>query len=70
MGLDENKFINNLSENKFKQLAMQDFQEAGALGVDSYPAVLIRNKQGVRELVRGFVKWTELEKLLNAELLK
>ncbi len=70
MGFDENKFINNLSGNKFKHMAMQDFQEAGALGVDSYPAVVIRNKQGVRELVRGFVKWNELEKLLNAELLK
>ena len=70
MGFDENKFMNELNKTKLKQLAMQDFQEAGALGVDSYPAVVIRNKQGVRELVRGFVKWNELEKLLNAELLK
>lgn len=67
MGLDENKFINNLSENKFKQLAMQDFQEAGALGVDSYPAVLIRNKQGVRVISRGYVDWDDFSKILFLE---
>jgi len=70
MGLDEKIFINELNENTFKQLAMQDFQEAGALGVDSYPAVLISIDGVVRELARGYMKWNELEKLLNAELLK
>jgi putative protein-disulfide isomerase len=67
MGLDENKFINNLSENKFKHMAMQDFQEAGALGVDSYPAVLIRNKQGVRVISRGYVDWDDFSKILFLE---
>jgi len=67
MGLDENKFINNLSENKFKHMAMQDFQEAGALGVDSYPAVLIRNKEGVRVISRGYVDWDDFSKILFLE---
>ena len=70
MGFDENKFMNVLNENKFKQLAMQDFQEAGALGVDSYPAVLIRIDGVVRELTRECMEWNDLEKLINAELLK
>jgi protein-disulfide isomerase-like protein with CxxC motif len=70
MGFDEKKFMNELNEYKFKQLAMQDFQEAGALGVDSYPAVLIRNDGVVRELTRGYMKWNDLEKLIKAELLK
>jgi protein-disulfide isomerase-like protein with CxxC motif len=70
MGFDEKIFINELNENTFKQLAMQDFQEAGALGVDSYPAILISIDGVVRELARGYMKWNELEKLINAELLK
>ena len=70
MGFDEKIFINELTENKFKQMAMQDFQEAGALGVDSYPAVLISIDGVVRELARGYMKWNDLEKLINAELLK
>lgn len=61
MGFDENKFMNELNENKFKQLAMQDFQVAGALGVDSYPAVLMRIDGVVRELTRGYMEWKELE---------
>ena len=67
MGLDENKFINNLSGNKFKHMAMQDFLEAGALGVDSYTAVLIRNKQGVRVISRGYVDWDDFSKILFLE---
>ena len=59
--------MNELNENKFKQLAMQDFQEAGALGVDSYPAVLIRNKQGVRVISRGYVDWDDFSKILFLE---
>jgi hypothetical protein len=51
-------------------MAMQDFQEAGALGVDSYPAVLISIDGVVRELARGYMKWNDLERLINAELLK
>jgi putative protein-disulfide isomerase len=70
MGFDEKIFINELTENKFKQMAMQDFQEAAALGVDSYPAVLISIDGVVRELARGYMKWNDLEKLINAELLK
>ena len=70
MGFDEKKFMNELNEYKFKQLAMQDFQEAGALGVESYPAVLIRSDGVVRELTRGYMKWNDLEKLIKAELLK
>ena len=61
MGFDENKFMNELNENKFKQLAMQDFQEAGALGVDSYPAVLMRIDGVVRELARECMEWEELK---------
>lgn len=61
MGFDENKFMNELNKNKFKQLAMQDFQEAGALGVDSYPAVLMRIDGVVRELIRKCMEWEELE---------
>jgi hypothetical protein len=48
-------------------MAMQDFQEAGALGVDSYPAVLIRNKQGVRVISRGYVDWDDFSKILFLE---
>jgi protein-disulfide isomerase-like protein with CxxC motif len=70
MDFDEKIFINELTENKFKQMAMQDFQEAGALGVDSYPAVLISIDGVVRELARGYMKWNDLERLINAELLK
>ena len=61
MGFDENKFMNELNKNKLKQLAMQDFQEAGALGVDSYPAVLMRIDGVVRELARECMEWEELK---------
>ncbi len=70
MGFDQNKFINHLSEEAFIQKTLQDFQEANTLGIDSYPAVLISNKGMIRELVRGYVDWSELDRKIKTELLQ
>jgi len=70
MGFDINKFINNMHEDTFKELALKDFEDANTLNIDSYPAILVSINGELRELARGYMEWNELEKFMNAELLK
>ena len=68
MGFDKNKFINNMQDKEYKELALADFAEASRLNIQSYPAVLLRNKGVYKELTRGYRNWEELENILNEEL--
>lgn len=70
MGFDINTFINNMHEDTFKELALKDFEDANTLNIDSYPAILVSINGELRELARGYMEWNELEKFMNAELLK
>ena len=68
MGFDKNKFIKNMQVEEYKELALADFAEASRLNIQSYPAVLLRNKGVYKELTRGYRNWKELENILNEEL--
>jgi len=68
MGFDKNTFIKNMQDEEYKELALADFAEASRLNIQSYPAVLLRNKGVYKELTRGYRNWEELENILNEEL--
>lgn len=67
MGFDESIFINDLKNKKFLTMAQQDFRKAVSLGVESYPALLIRSKEGVKVIARGYVHWNQLYFQLQQE---
>ena len=67
MGFDESIFINDLKNKIFLTMAQQDFRKAQSLGVESYPALLIRSKGGVKVIARGYVHWNQLYFQLQQE---
>jgi protein-disulfide isomerase-like protein with CxxC motif len=68
IGFEEKKFINNIQSEEYRQLAEKDFQEAMAMNIDGYPAVLIRVKGGLRVIARGYVDWEQFSAILSTEL--
>jgi putative protein-disulfide isomerase len=68
MGFDESIFINDLKNKKFLTMAQQDFRKAESLGIESYPALLIRSKAGVKVITRGYVHWNQLYFQLQQEI--
>jgi putative protein-disulfide isomerase len=68
MGFDESIFINDLKNKKYLTMAQQDFRKAESLGVESYPALLIRSKEGVKVIARGYVHWNQLYFQLQQEI--
>lgn len=68
MGFDGEKFINDIQSEKYVRRTEQDFEEASRLGIDSYPAVLIRNKAVTKVIGRGYIDWNQFAKILNDEL--
>lgn len=70
MGFDSEKFINELQSASFKAKTEQDFEAASAMGIDSYPAVLLRNKEGFKVISRGYIDWNQFSDILKKELAK
>ena len=68
MGFAPQSFINFVSESKYMDAARQDFKEAEALGVESFPALLLKVHGGIRVISRGFVHWDQVSYTLNQEL--
>jgi len=68
MGFDESIFINDLKNKKYLTMAQQDFRKAESLGIESYPALLIRSKAGVKVIARGYVHWNQLYFQLQQEI--
>lgn len=68
MGFDESIFINDLKNKKYLTMAQQDFRKAESLGIESYPALLIRSKAGVKVIARGYVHWDQLYFQLQQEI--
>ena len=68
MGFDSEKFINNIQSDNYIRRTEQDFEKASALGIDSYPAVLLRYKQGIKVISRGYIDWDKLSNILKSEL--
>lgn len=68
MGFDPKSFINFVSKQEYIDAAKEDFKEAEALGIESYPALLLRETEGIRVISRGFVHWDQLSYTLNQEL--
>ena len=68
MGFDESIFINDFKNKKFLTMAQQDFRKAESLGIESYPALLIRSKAGVKVIARGYVHWDQLYFQLQQEI--
>jgi len=68
MGFDPKSFINFVTKQEYIDAAKEDFKEAEALGIESYPALLLRETEGIRVISRGFVHWDQLSYTLNQEL--
>jgi putative protein-disulfide isomerase len=68
MGFAPQTFINFVSKQEYIDAARQDFQEAEALGVDSFPALLLKIDKGIRVISRGFAHWDQVSYTLNQEL--
>jgi len=60
MGFDGSKFMNDFKNKKHRDMAHRDFKKAKSLGVESYPALLMRSKQGIKVIARGYVHWNQL----------
>lgn len=67
MGFDESRFMNDFKNKKFLTMAHQDFRKAESLGVESYPALLMRSKEGIKVIARGYVHWNQLYFQLQQE---
>lgn len=67
MGFNPKIFINNVQNKTYIDKAKKDFEYAGSLGVDSYPALLIRSKQGIKVITKGFLHWNQLSFMLEQE---
>lgn len=70
MGFDSEKFINDIQSDNYIRRTEQDFEKASALGIDSYPAVLIRNKEVTKVISRGYIDWGGFNDLLKLELVR
>lgn len=60
IGFDGSKFMNDFKNKKHRDMAHRDFKKAESLGVESYPALLMRSKQGIKVIARGYVHWNQL----------
>ena len=70
MGFDSEKFIYDVQNDNYIRRTEQDFEEASALGINSYPAVLLRYKQDIKVISRGYIDWDKLSDMLKKELIK